>query len=222
MDISINRTYELQNFSLGSLKLTYDRVRKLCKGKGWKSEITKSVSDGEVSSSQKIPSSDLHDIVSFTSGVEGLKISLHKIKESTGFIDNEKTIYIAFDNWRGENELNIHVSAEDAPLCKKICEIFEQELNLRDKSREVTIPVKPPALLDEPPQKSKLQPSKQKSPLPSNQLEPPSKVTLSWLWEHVPMPLWFWTLAILLTVFGIGLRLGEYKWISKLLETISP
>jgi hypothetical protein len=42
----------------------------------------------------------------------------------------------------------------------------------------------------------------------------PEKVTLAWMWDHVPVTWWWWIGTILVAVFAVGLTLGqsEFYW----------
>lgn len=46
----------------------------------------------------------------------------------------------------------------------------------------------------------------------------PEKVTLSWLYSHVPMSFWFWAVGILLAVFVGGVNLGSSKFYKEKLQ----
>ena len=44
----------------------------------------------------------------------------------------------------------------------------------------------------------------------------PNKVTLSWLWKHVPARFWLWSLGIMIIILGTGISLGQFNWIKEL------
>ncbi|MCK5346035.1 MAG: hypothetical protein KAR20_21640, partial [Candidatus Heimdallarchaeota archaeon] len=50
--------------------------------------------------------------------------------------------------------------------------------------------------------------SEQKSHLPLG-----DKITLSWLWQNVPVKFWIWSSSILLGVFLIGVSAGQIPWV---------
>ncbi|MCX6928246.1 MAG: hypothetical protein NT154_34300 [Verrucomicrobia bacterium] len=39
------------------------------------------------------------------------------------------------------------------------------------------------------------------------------KITLAWLFRHVPMGFWIIAVGTLLTAFGVGIRAGQIDWI---------
>ena len=49
-------------------------------------------------------------------------------------------------------------------------------------------------------------------------LELPDRVTLAWLWQHVPASLWVGFLGLLLAVFIFGATVGQIEWVQKLVE----
>ncbi|MFX0199464.1 MAG: hypothetical protein ACFFCW_25360 [Candidatus Hodarchaeota archaeon] len=55
------------------------------------------------------------------------------------------------------------------------------------------------------------------SKLSKSRLELPDKVTLSWLWEHVPVKFWIWAIGIIFTAFLLGLTVGQVNWIQDLI-----
>jgi len=50
----------------------------------------------------------------------------------------------------------------------------------------------------------------------SDDLNLPDKVTLSWLWKHVPAKFWLWFLGIMIFMLGSGISLGQVNWIKEL------
>jgi len=48
-------------------------------------------------------------------------------------------------------------------------------------------------------------------------LEEPAKVTLHWLFRHVPIRLWIWLVGLLITAFIIGVRIGGIGWVRSLI-----
>lgn len=53
----------------------------------------------------------------------------------------------------------------------------------------------------------------------------PEKMTLKWLWEHVPYRFWAWSLALLFAAFTLGITFSEtslYKSLTKEATAITP
>jgi hypothetical protein len=46
------------------------------------------------------------------------------------------------------------------------------------------------------------------SAAPSNELQPPKRMTLDWIWRHMPVTWWKYIVGVPLTVFGIAFTLG--------------
>ena len=49
-------------------------------------------------------------------------------------------------------------------------------------------------------------------------LEVPDRVTLAWLWRHVPYSFWFWFIGLLVSAFITGLYVGQLEFIQKLIN----
>ena len=49
-----------------------------------------------------------------------------------------------------------------------------------------------------------------------SRLQPPEKVTLRWLYNHVPSSFWIWLVGIFFAVFVAGVGLGRLKFIQEL------
>ena len=49
-------------------------------------------------------------------------------------------------------------------------------------------------------------------------LELPGRVTLAWLWQHVPASLWIWLLGLLVAAFIFGVTVGQIDWVQKLVS----
>ena len=49
-------------------------------------------------------------------------------------------------------------------------------------------------------------------------LKEPAKVTLSWLFHHVPIRLWLWLVGLLITAFIIGVKVGQIGWVQGLIS----
>lgn len=56
------------------------------------------------------------------------------------------------------------------------------------------------------------------SPQESAGLEYPHKVTLSWIWKHVPVRFWIWLVSLLIAAFLIGVTVGQISWIQDLIS----
>lgn len=56
------------------------------------------------------------------------------------------------------------------------------------------------------------------SPQESAGLEYPHKVTLSWIWKHVPVSFWIWLVSLLIAAFLIGVTVGQISWIQDLIN----
>lgn len=56
------------------------------------------------------------------------------------------------------------------------------------------------------------------SPQKSAGLEYPHKVTLSWIWKHVPVRFWIWLVSLLIAAFLIGVTVGQISWIQDLIS----
>lgn len=46
----------------------------------------------------------------------------------------------------------------------------------------------------------------------------PNKVTLYWLWRHVPVKFWICMASLLIGAFLIGVRVGQISWIQELIN----
>ena len=60
------------------------------------------------------------------------------------------------------------------------------------------------------------------APVPQPQttaaLEFPDRVTLAWLWQHVPASYWIGFLGVFLAVFIFGTTVGQIEWVQKLVN----
>ncbi|MCP5537702.1 MAG: hypothetical protein H7A51_15895 [Akkermansiaceae bacterium] len=220
----------MSNLPMGSLKKAYDVTRTSLSGKGWTAKIkTRSEDQDGVSADTLIPSTNLTNILSFESGLKGVTINLYRYEvrknDRKELIDH---VFIQLENWRGENELNLYIGAPNVDLCKKIGAIFERELHLKRKPE-------PPKHHDnnlqllheraEPKASSNTshtvtQPNSYPEEKPK--LQYPDKITLNWLREHAPLSFWKWPLIALFTAFTLGLKLGEYKWVTHVWNRIWP
>lgn len=50
----------------------------------------------------------------------------------------------------------------------------------------------------------------------AEELQLPDKVTLAWLWKHVPAKFWLWLLGIMVFVLGVGITIGQVDWIKEI------
>ena len=50
----------------------------------------------------------------------------------------------------------------------------------------------------------------------SNEIEVPAKVTLSWLFKHVPIHLWAAALALILASYSFGVTSSSYGFVQEL------
>lgn len=55
-----------------------------------------------------------------------------------------------------------------------------------------------------------------------NELTPPAKVTLKWLWEHVPYRLWFYLIGLLISAFTLGVTFSETKMYKSAISLLDP
>lgn len=53
------------------------------------------------------------------------------------------------------------------------------------------------------------------TPPPDNNLDLPEKVTLSWLWKHVPAKFWFVLIGLFIAAFILGVTLGQIGWVKE-------
>jgi hypothetical protein len=64
-------------------------------------------------------------------------------------------------------------------------------------------------------------PAATKATIPQKQdryLEFPERVTLSWLWRHVPFSFWVWLVGLLVSAFLIGISIGQLKIVQHLIS----
>lgn len=47
-------------------------------------------------------------------------------------------------------------------------------------------------------------------------LDSPTKVTLEWLWKHVPVHFWVWIVGIVIAAFVFGITVGQISWVKEL------
>ncbi|RMH45687.1 MAG: hypothetical protein D6694_04415 [Gammaproteobacteria bacterium] len=88
----------------------------------------------------------------------------------------------------------------DWPKCPSDCPRFEQVDDLfQSVIREIRIP------------KPKL-----KNPPNSKELSPPEKVTLAWLWKHVPARFWASAIGILFAAFMLGIQASRLSLIKEM------
>lgn len=52
----------------------------------------------------------------------------------------------------------------------------------------------------------------------SQPLEPPDKVTLSWLFTHVPVPLWGAFIGLLIAMFSLGVTSSKFEIVRRIFE----
>ena len=49
--------------------------------------------------------------------------------------------------------------------------------------------------------------------------ELPGRVTLAWLWQHIPASILFWLLGLLAAASIFGATVGQIEWVQKLIES---
>ncbi len=49
--------------------------------------------------------------------------------------------------------------------------------------------------------------------------ELPGRVTLAWLWQHIPASILFWFLGLLAAASIFGATVGQIEWVQKLIES---
>ncbi len=54
------------------------------------------------------------------------------------------------------------------------------------------------------------------------ELECPEKMTLSWLWRHAHISLWWWLASVLVTVFLLGIAVGQSTFYAQLSKPWIP
>jgi len=59
-------------------------------------------------------------------------------------------------------------------------------------------------------------------PPPASAPEPelPARVTLSWLWRHVPVSFWLWFVGLLIISFVIGVVVGQVPGVESVIQTL--
>jgi len=110
--------------------------------------------------------------------------------------------HLFFLNLRGE-ALTVSVQARTPEQLAKLLETLETKLALvpKEVSPASSRLLAPPA-----------------SPASTSKLVPPEKVTLKWLAEHVPAPLWLWAAGIALAIFVAGAIFGQTTLARELLR----
>ena len=53
-------------------------------------------------------------------------------------------------------------------------------------------------------------------------LEWPNKMTLAWLWHHAPVSVWWWLGGVLVTVFLLGIAIGQSTFYAQLQKPWNP
>lgn len=53
-------------------------------------------------------------------------------------------------------------------------------------------------------------------------LQPPEKVTLKWLWEHVPYTLWGLLIGLLISAFTLGVTVADTKIYKSVISLLTP
>lgn len=54
------------------------------------------------------------------------------------------------------------------------------------------------------------------------ELEYPDKVTLKWLWSHVPYSFWIFLISLLVAAFSLGITLANTKLYNSLTDLLTP
>jgi hypothetical protein len=67
----------------------------------------------------------------------------------------------------------------------------------------------------------KEEPKKQEEPIKTG-LKPPDKVTLKWLWEHVPYTLWGLLIGLLISAFTLGVTVADTKIYKSVISLFTP
>ena len=91
-------------------------------------------------------------------------------------------------------------SSYDWPKCPSDCPRFEQVDDLfQSVIREIRQPT-----------------PKLKNPPNSKELSPPEKVTLAWLWKHVPARFWISAIGILFAAFMLGIQASRLSLVKEM------
>lgn len=67
----------------------------------------------------------------------------------------------------------------------------------------------------------KEEPEKQEESI-KTELKPPDKVTLKWLWEHVPYTLWCLLIGLLISAFTLGVTVADTKIYKSATSLLTP
>lgn len=55
-----------------------------------------------------------------------------------------------------------------------------------------------------------------------SELNPPDRVTLKWLWEHVPYTLWVFFIGLLISAFTLGVTFADTKLYKSAISLLTP
>lgn len=136
------------------------------------------------------------------------------------FIDQGTQVLFVLLYDQGD-KLAIYVSAQSPEICRMVVRIFVAVLHL-EPNESSTLPLPP-----ETKEKNHKTPNKVLAPeiatsalndLPPSDLPVPEKVTLAWLFKHIPAWLWFSAFGTLFVAFVTGLKLGQLKLFQDILD----
>lgn len=152
----------------------------------------------------------------------GTVMSLDKAPNSLEFsslLPEHGHVYIAAREQ--QDRICVHVGCSDALLCDSLINTFANNLGLEEVERPGQSKDRPPPspVIEETSQTPPCHESPPSTTVCATRPSPlalPEKVTLGWLWQHVPLSLWFWLIGLVASAFLVGIRVGQIASIRQL------
>lgn len=215
MSISNNSLYLYEKFPPGGLRKAFEQIKKGQKGKSWSREIEQRVRhDNGTSFLKKLTQADLDLIERPGKEFAELRISCNGNGKS-------EWIYIQ-PNQIHEGTLSVYVSANTLERVMEIQSIIAQALGLELTTINELWEKRHPVISD-PELTVKETPPRHHAPkeVPTRvPLEVPERVTLKWLWNHVPISVWLGLLAVMAAIFVAGFAISRIPWVADIIDAL--
>lgn len=218
--VSVSRTSSLKNkpFKAGSLKSAYDLVVKAQKGNGWRREIkTCSNFEDGTRQSRVIPTTELDSIHGVDDRLDSVRF------EFVNLVDIDRMEIVQLEIRGSQSILTMVVSAPTIVRRNQIEEAFVSNLRLELLSEADANELRWPIIKRLSDSDSPIAAPKPTAPaletlIGRPALASPEKVTIAWLVQHVPVPLWIAFAGILVAAFSLGFSAGRNHWVTKTID----
>ena len=199
MTSRLSSRFKSTDFAAGTLKTSFDAMRKLLPGKGWK-VVIKAEYEGPdgVTIEKSLNSTDLSVITKIATSPKSISFQ--------GFRDLKADVFVMFIADSGD--LLLGSMGIDPEQCHALQKIFVDGLSLEaieEDELSMSAVTESTGFA-----KRKL----------AKQLAVPDALTAKWLWDHMPWTGWALLFGSISGAFILGLKLGELKWWSTLWRLI--